>query len=414
MSQDPAVWQSRWDALVRAMTELVPAESFERKQTVTAVRDNLQQFAAERFNFFREGFSGERRPLPLSERYSPDFAFRAIILQAGYDVEVLERTVRGRQSPLADTLRTADVLAEEALGVATAAGLLPKTAALTYFVKSPDIRVIPYADAALVGVPFSAAAVERDLLAIPHEVGHYVFWNGQYHGEPLVSLLRNALDNSDEPFPNWVKRWLEETFADTFGAIVAGPVMHLDFQDLLLANDREMFSRDDGEHPLEPLRPYLYSAALNRLNFEAIVNALEIRWEVWLKRRSVDFSGWYELHQPEPDGRSRVPRREALAVLRRAANVLLDTPPLQAIIEARGDACWTRQREVPSVVTTARVVTHSEVPLYDEFRSYVAEHRKAQPEELETRPVPAVPEVEWERILAADGWTTKGPNESWP
>jgi hypothetical protein len=51
--------------------------------------------------------------------------------------------------------------------------------AITYTWTTNTSRVIPYADVALIGLPISVLGNQEDVLAIPHEVGHFLFWNGK-------------------------------------------------------------------------------------------------------------------------------------------------------------------------------------------------------------------------------------------
>jgi hypothetical protein len=122
-----------------------------------------------------------------------------------------------------------------------------------------------------------------DFLAVPHEIGHYVFRFGR-----MPESARNiALDLPPEAkiadsaylfraipgraalaelnIPPFIQRWAEEIFADMYGCRVAGPFITLDFQDLLLGNyTLEGFSReDDGDHPLPALRPEIYHLTLD-------------------------------------------------------------------------------------------------------------------------------------------------------
>lgn len=46
----------------------------------------------------------------------------------------------------------------------------------------------------MIGVPYSCMSVARDHLALPHEIGHYVFWHGQVPG--TGQALRQALQRA--------------------------------------------------------------------------------------------------------------------------------------------------------------------------------------------------------------------------
>ena len=186
-----------------------------------------------------------------------------------------------------ETLDKADILAYTALKPAIKANLLPDMTVVTYFQKSVSVHIMPYAPVALIGIPFSAIDNPCDLLAIPHEVGHYVYRHGifqdQAHkGSRFEAVLRNQLAGR----PQWLLNWVEEIFADVYGCLVAGPVIALSFQDLQAEYALPDFISEDGEHPTPALRPNVYHHALKHGNLctEATA-ALESHWAQYLATR---------------------------------------------------------------------------------------------------------------------------------
>src|SRR5712692_7881671 len=198
-SQAVSIWQARWQALDQTLADMDArytevANDVPRMNTLRTLGQSLRQFAADQFNFFYDGFGfGNPKPkyrlktLP-QDNYPPEHVFAVTLEQIGFDIEVIQRAANQRiaaeeqakNGPCAakDALAQADVLAYAALKPAQDNGLLPyeRPTVVTYFQKDTSIRVVPYAPVALIGVPFSCTTVPTDFLAIPHEVGHYVFW----------------------------------------------------------------------------------------------------------------------------------------------------------------------------------------------------------------------------------------------
>lgn len=268
------VWQQRSQALDEAI-ELSQASC--KNQTLKALLSSLQAFGNDQFQFFYNGFSNGRL---LPSMYHPaEYVVSATLNQISYDLSVIQQATEQRNTPrFKEILDKADRLAQNALNLATDRGLLQPTAVVTYFNKSANIRVIPYAPVALIGVPFTSLTSNQDLLAIPHEVGHYVY----NHATGLAANLHQQIPLD----PPWFNRWIEEIFADIYGCLVAGPLIGLDFQDLLLDNPAENFTKDNGEHPIDALRPFIHITVLQQLGFPNAAAALKDRWEKVVQHRN--------------------------------------------------------------------------------------------------------------------------------
>jgi hypothetical protein len=187
-----------------------------------------------------------------------------------------------------DTLEIADRLAWKYLQPALKAKLVEKgTTVLTYFQKSPSIRLIPYAPVALIGIPPTAllrsdGVVARDLLSTAHEVGHYVYRHGTYNEKPIYRALAEQM--KDNPIPPEYEHWLEELYADLYGGLSGGAVTALSSQDLALQYySLPEFFKDDGEHPPPNWRPYIYVKVLKKMGQGEIADAL---CEEWNKHRN--------------------------------------------------------------------------------------------------------------------------------
>lgn len=105
-----------------------------------------------------------------------------------------------------------------------------------------------FADKQLLGSDFPAA----ELLAIPHEVGHYI-----YHHARLDASGTTFADLSEGFRENPYFRWCEELFADLYGCVVAGPLSALSMQALLTSGDKARMWKDDEEHPTPLLRVFI-------------------------------------------------------------------------------------------------------------------------------------------------------------
>ena len=299
---DLSVWEDRWETLHGVLTDLLGqledlvALEVPRAKTLLAVVQSLQAFAEAQFAFFREGFgeSGAFDLLP-SDDFPQEYVFRTTLEQIGHDVALLEQIVQqrlsgrkvlvgGEEVRVADRLNQADQLSQLALEPAVRAGLVDKTAVITYFHKSPSIRVVPYAPVAFIAIPYSSLNRDRDLLAIPHEVGHHIYRHGQE--------LHHTLEQRIPKQPTWRRRWLEEIFADVYGAMIAGPVLALSFQDLLLGKAVAEFVTEDGDHPVSFLRPFIYHETLRQMaqhghDFAELVADLEAMWQEALEIRGL-------------------------------------------------------------------------------------------------------------------------------
>ena len=154
------------------------------------------------------------------------------------------------------------------------------------------MRVVPYAPVALIGIPISALAVDRDLLAIAHEFSHFLYWNGQPNKSESQSF--NEWINtgfSDESGKLFVGYWKEEIFADVVGCLIGGPGVALSFQDMAAEKAGNLLLEDSGKHPTPAARPFIYIEVLRRLGIGNAATALEKRWKKILVDRLIKDAG---------------------------------------------------------------------------------------------------------------------------
>ncbi len=232
----------------------------------------LRIFAYKQFLFFLRVF--DARSLTNANEYLLDislfdmeYILRETAEQVASDIELLTRAFhqRAETDRMRETLLKADKLAFQALKPAVDNGLIGAHACITYFTKSLRSRNIPYANAALVGIPLTAMDEPRDLLGIPHEIGHIVYWhpkprNGwRIAADQGVSLLTTSTATIAIP------KWFEEIFADVYGCLIAGPAAALTMIELTSSKMSKAELMDDGVHPPSPIRPDLLIHALSKM-----------------------------------------------------------------------------------------------------------------------------------------------------
>jgi hypothetical protein len=309
---NPQLWNNRLDSFVDATNAFhtsYATVSSPQVQRVGQAVECLQAYVTALFRFFQTHLQNGN--LKESSEHPADNVLSIILNQAMYDLEVLQRVAEQRlssPSALADGLRQADYLAADVVGRAVAGGLLAETEVLTYYQKSPSIRVIPYTNLALIGVPYTALDEPRDYLAIPHEVGHYAFWHGRavpaappcgrehYYCSMLADDAKAALDPYAQ-FPQWAYVWLEELFADVFGCWLVGPAAALTVQHVMRNHTLTEFITSDGDHPVPVLRPYLHMKALHARDLQSAsittwtpsADLLKADWDIEARRHTTEF-----------------------------------------------------------------------------------------------------------------------------
>ena len=468
------VWEERWNALSLEIDTMfkdygqVPDAS--RLMTLRPMLLCLKAFAGKRFDAFHSGFLSKQ--LETWPDFPPDAVFSAVQDQIGFDVDVINRAILQRVSGtslMKERLALADRLAWSALQLAVSAGLLQpdkESTATTYFQKSPNIRVIPYAPVALVSVPYSSQQLDRDLLATPHEVGHYVFWHGVYGTgslrEHLVKQLGQIVDENSSDYA-LLLNWLEEIFADVYGTCVAGPVMALDFQDLQLHASRQKFITDDGQHPAPVLRPHIHLQTLRKRDLAdwGVWAAVLLQyWDVRLQdRQRID-----HLDALDPTDRTSkldhfVRNNRSITVaetISGSADSSEDVKPLDHLVTVMLDVLKSGNAHpwyntLPGVSAAEAqsldpdTLAQTTEQLYAAFQDFVLHPPAVDPDRLDplhaaplstpadqsnvvgewldptnlTFPLPDNPGEpvsfkKWKPYFEAKGWTTEGPDAKWP
>lgn len=289
------VWKKRFDSLNSRITILrdtiAEATDFYRKETLQELANCLQAFANRQFTYFYDGFN--EGDLQSSPDFPPEHVMIVTLQQISYDLEAIQWAVEQRRhggEAMNRALQAGDKLTREAVSPALATFNLNNVTVLVYFQKFAEIRMIPYAPVALIGLPLTCVPVNdqtvtRDYLAIPHEVGHYVYWHGSVrqnsHQQPLSEYLATQFSGK---LP-WGSEWLEELFADVYGGFIAGPVIAQSFQDLQMRESQRKFFTDDGEHPTPFIRPDIYTKVVKKRFDKSWAIFLNERWQERRNRR---------------------------------------------------------------------------------------------------------------------------------
>jgi hypothetical protein len=307
----PSVWEIRLHALVQELDSLkadVAAQgvALPRSKVFIPLIEALRSFGIAHFNYFNHFFYDNT--LNKSDNYPPDYVMRQVIVRIAEDIQVIRNCIDQRR-PLANkpavavdaqaVLLTADKLAWAALQPAIEQNLLPNvTTAITYFQKDTTIRVIPYASVALIGIPITCLTNTIDYLATPHEIGHYVYWNSRLSKDApavqaliekdakndLILNMRTTLKAALSGEEKWTQRWIQEIFADSYGALVAQGAIALSFQDLENESSKTEFILDDSKHPLPVVRPDIYSDVI-AYHDAGLAGNLHKRWIGMVQKR---------------------------------------------------------------------------------------------------------------------------------
>ncbi len=439
------VWVRRWETLDNLMQDInagLTGRLLTRQTTLQSLVQCLRDFANHHFHYFYDGFHATPQSLAPSSDFPEAYVYSVILNQIGHDLEVISRAIQQRDTgsaAMSDTLlRKADKLAALALQPAMDQGLLPsETVALTYFEKSPAVRVVPYTHIALIAVPFTSMAINRDLLAIPHEAGHFVFWHGgcrdMNSAKPIYQLALEKLRDKqivaeDSPLFRVWYHWLEETFADVYGCLIAGPVLAQDFQDLQLHTSRQEFLEGDSIHPVPAMRPFIYQQVLNsraasNKAFDAWARILGLAWISELNNKH----GGETVKLPEemgvqaaPDSEIKINVLTAAFTLPRRMAVLVDIAlGILANIPASdwtggaltGDLYQNFQANIAALPNLTR-------DLFDrlDWNKWLLDLKADSAGWYTANSVGPKKEQDpdWLPVLMAGGWTTDGPTDRWP
>ncbi|MEM7531483.1 MAG: hypothetical protein AAF639_04865 [Chloroflexota bacterium] len=324
MITNQILWDRRWKAInnvleliqIRYEKAFQEEDAVKRDFTIFATLYQLQLFGKAQFHFFHDGFFTKQifdlAEIPQNDRtfqlphYIACHSFEEHVLyrtldQIAEDAVVIQRASEQRiisiqqaeddnQDPekAPFTLVDIDKLTYSALRSVNDYLANPRETVLTYFQKSANVRVIPYAPVAMIGIPITSVGlhmghgVAEDLLVIPHEVAHHLYWNGKANTNQTIqrALTQKIGGNS-------VRRWTEEIFADVVGCLIGGPAVARRFTELQLTVIGTAFIDPNTAYPTPALRPLLLAYALDVMGHACIANELRTLWETRLSERMV-------------------------------------------------------------------------------------------------------------------------------
>lgn len=273
---------------------------------------------------FVEGtlYESAKSALAAPDRHAVTWLVRACFKRLFTDIQIIDRAITQRSwqltpdgkkqmGPQARALLVADKLAMIAL--APAREMLPYQSAehpilpITFFSQDTYIHHTPYRDdLLLIGMSFdhimlgiNEADAQRahpafELMAIPHEVGHYVYKHGRLHGQPIEQITAQIFAD----YPQLLS-WREEIFADAYSCVVAGSLSVLGLQALIASSENGNICANDGEHPTGEIRPFILTQILSQLHNELgdrypnqnVSAQLAENWQRYLEIRDIHPSG---------------------------------------------------------------------------------------------------------------------------
>ncbi len=431
--------RARWQALDALMTEMSTKYKGSDDPQVKVLghfTDRLQAFGAGQYSFFLDGQGGQYK-LKEEADYPLEYARAVTLDQVSTDLEVIQRAADQRltgSEPVKKRLREADDLARAALEPAEQAGWLSKkTIAVTYFQKSPFIRLIPYAPVALIGIPFTALQLDQDLFAIAHDAGHYVYRYGAKGLKRVYQLFSENLRKKE--IKGEVKQWAEEIFADAYGCLIAGQEIAKDFQELSYGRPWSEFVNGDGEHPIPAIRPKIYSHMLSKSGLTEQAKALDDGWDEMRESRKSPTEPTADASDVERDMALRITEspEESKDVsfahadglvddMLRAVDAFLELSDLGVKVTKPAIQSFTVKLEalpkVTPVTDVQRDVVSARLPesrpnsiVGDPWRDWLykanplGKHGQSTDVPMRSR------RGGWMNVLLADGWTFEGPQQ---
>lgn len=459
-----ALWLKRWQAVEAAIGEIqerIQANNDLRLATSYLLLSRLRDFAQAQFFFFFDGFREEGQAalhsavrLDLLNRISllrigissnipyriDEYIFHTVFDQITSDLLAIERSI-GQWRALAQDRTLGPFIETQQKAVALAhLSLLPFRPYVKEYAtvlatgdRAAYTRIFPYAPISLMSVPFTSASVSRDYLMIPHEVAHYVFWHGRRTDS---ALLHNALDGALELYGNTLNEsviaWTEEIFADVLSVLIAGPVMALSIQDIMLSSVGSSFDYDDGVHPIPRIRPYIHLHVLSQMkNMASIYTQLADRWLAHENNRPMPFGAPLldlrsaSLAHPLNILGSQTPTFTSMAKNEVVKQVMLIVNMILNLFESeltRGNQVWIQEQNVDLLYSAFAAFLEQKQPLaeetylteflhveqWDQAYQWGAQVQQKYQFSADLKQTNSVVVPTWLDIWAFEGWTIGG------
>lgn len=316
------------ESLSLSTTQQAPAiAEFEMKQLL-----NLYMLWNTLNNFFWNAVVGLMKQSlaehSVAKSVPPLHLIRDCFRSVALDIEIIQRAITQRRRDLKGGNYATPLIVMDQLALKAMTPIAPHLTnstqinAITFLSEKTHIHHLPYTDQfILIGLSYDRISQDTyypglsptqseplpafELMAIPHEVGHYVYYhatlpnatlpNGTLPDATLVTIAvqnhQTFADVSKAFQANRYYRWCEEIFADTYGCMVAGALSVLGLQALLVSSSkRDSIWEDDEEHPVTAVRPYILSDILrvwseqksDRYQFATVADQLDENWSAIL------------------------------------------------------------------------------------------------------------------------------------
>lgn len=344
---------------------------------------SLRIFITQAFNTFLEQYDESDRD--ADDAFKQRFIMRFLLFQGSLDLNIIQQLVHQRHYIVENNtpklsfqnknLLLADGLATMALSPLINAGYLPTTTnVMCYLEKNVRIRLVPYDDTVLIRIAATSfwkrggETPSEDLLAILHEIGHHLYWNGKVPGSAqyIYQLLADKMKMVGIHNPkDWRRRWLEEIFADAYALLQGGPVVVYNFQEMLAEDLPNHFKEDVDKHPIPEIRPLIQAKLLGKYQndsgnplYSAIHDQLDQAWQETIGKDPLQQTYHIHHHHEPMTGQEILQTLDGL--LDKIAEVL---QPLYSAIISNEDA-FTRQ---PGIWSKDSVKNNELHALYTQF-----------------------------------------------
>ncbi|MEM7802351.1 MAG: hypothetical protein AAF633_24375, partial [Chloroflexota bacterium] len=336
----PANWGSRMAKVLTTLQSLQAEVEKASYPHIVGMLSTMETFWTQ----YKAAATQTAKQLEQRNITPPIYIFSEMIRHMTLDIERLQSGIQQRQALKShtngrqDSLKITDALSAMALTPIKSWSLsLPGGSEtiipITYFDDRIHIRQMPYTSQfMLIALTYDLAlSFEQihsnkldippfDLMAIPHEIGHYVyhFNHGSGSSTPHVHNQEQShelgykhhpptensigwLSQADVIKNNPYSHWSEEIFADLYGCLISGPLTVLGIQSLLATSHLNRLLKDDSLHPTPIFRPYLISEMLRVLNkhdstsydFNDTALMLDANWSKILDRWGVQLENVY-------------------------------------------------------------------------------------------------------------------------
>ncbi len=240
--------------------------------------------------------------------YTEEFVIGRLLRQIAADFTIIQRAYHIRLMGTENeriALAQADILANQALKLAKNSDLInDDTTVLTYFNKTALVRVIPYAPVALIGIPVTCVGWKdnfSNFMAIPHEIGHYVYWHAREKLKGDSKADKKAILEVTKN--GWIKPGKDNRLSSKIFSTIQNYTKTLPGQEYPSLQDQlgsleEIFRSDEIDNPIENLN----NDIVERLELDFNNNLVDLMFyiEDLLYEKGIDVSLRAYLRDEDP------------------------------------------------------------------------------------------------------------------